>query len=148
MSREIEELSTTVQHGALFRMACSSACLVALFGCENGKWGTVTGRVTVAGRGLTEGRVVFRSATTTLDGPITPDGRFRLTWKGSPRVPAGDYAVILLPPEWRSTSPPATEERSFPERLRTAETSGVKHAIPPGDSTIDIDFGPISPPRD
>jgi hypothetical protein len=113
-------------------------------GCGDGRFGSVEGRVTVAGKQVTAGRVVFRNDTTTLDGPIDASGRYRLTHRGSERLPVGDYGVILLPPELRtptdSTKPPAIDTAVYAVPFRDTATSGVQRRIEPGPTTIDVDF--------
>lgn len=121
-------------------------CGVLVFlGCGQGGFGSVEGRVTVAGRPVTAGRVVFRNDTVTLDGPIDATGRYRLTHRGSERLPVGEFGVMLLPPELGTPAagakPPTIDTQTYAVAYRDMATSGVHRRIEPGQATIDIDFG-------
>ena len=121
--------------------------LLVFLGCGQGGFGSVEGRVTVAGRPVTAGRVVFRNDAVTLDGPIDATGRYRLTHRGSEWLPVGEYGVILLPPELGTPAagakPPTIDTQTYAVAYRDTATSGVHRRIEPGQATIDIEFGAL-----
>jgi hypothetical protein len=86
--------------------------------------GKVTGKVTVAGKPLASGRIIFH-----LD-----DGQF----VGS-KVKNGDYTIDRVPVGTRKVT---VEGKGVPDKYADEETSGLKLEVKEGVNTIDINIEP------
>lgn len=123
--------------------------LLALTGCGRSPQATVRGTVTLDGKPLTGGTVVFEAAGRSYSGSIAAEGRYELRHLGRPEVLPGTYGVAVLPPEAEVVADPKTtnlkavtpvDPKDYPERYRLPATSGITRNVPEGDSTIDIDL--------
>ncbi len=122
-------------------------CVVA--GCSGEPTARVSGRVTVGGEPLAAGQIAFERDGRLLAGSIDAQGGYELRNGNSRDLPPGEYTVLLSPPPPELVADPQTTEMTpvslpdqsrFPDRYRRPETSGIVRTIPPGESTIDIDF--------
>lgn len=116
-------------------------------GCGGPPQAVVRGVVTLDGKPLPAGIVVFEADGRSYVGPIGPDGRYELRNRGVAAVLPGTYVVAVLPPEpelvadrttteLRAVNPP--DPRLYPDRYRSAATSGITQTVAPGEATIDI----------
>lgn len=123
----------TTWKGAILVAAGLLAGVVVPFGC--GKPGStaparVTGQVTVQGRPLFGGLVVFvpdpeRGAGGTLfSASITSDGGFQLA-EGQSVIPPGWYRIAIA-------EPAGYYESGFPAQLRRPDRSGIEREVKPG----------------
>ena len=128
----------------LWNAALAAAVVV---GCGGPPQAVVHGVVTLDGRPLPAGTVVFDADGRSYVGPIGPDGRYELRHRGKAAVPPGIYAVTVLPPEPQLVADPKTtdlravnpvDEKLYPERYRSAATSGITQTVAAGEATIDI----------
>lgn len=115
--------------------------LLALAGCEQASGrplpkGIVSGKVTVAGKPLTKGRVNFLAGKEGFgaSGEIKADGAYEL--EGA--IPAGDYAVFIS----LEISPAALKSggadllKSVPQKYQAAKTSGLKAKVVDGKNDL------------
>jgi hypothetical protein len=123
--------------------------LAVVVGCSQPPQATVQGTVSLAGKPLSAGTIVFEAEGRSYTGTIGADGRYALRYLGQPGVLPGDYRIALVPPEPSVVADPKTTElkavnpvdpRDYPERYRLPSTSGITKTVPAGDSTIDIDL--------
>jgi hypothetical protein len=127
----------------------AAIALVIGGGCGGPPIATVRGRVTLDGRPLTAGTVVFEGDGRSYTGSIGADGRFELRFMGEPGIRPGTYGVAVIPPEAEVVADPKTTDlravnpvdpRNYPERYRLPSTSGISRTVSPGEATIDIDL--------
>lgn len=127
--------------------AAVCAALVGLAGCS--KMGTVGGRVTVGGKPVAGGGVVFhpvgKGATAT--GTIGPDGRYALAVGTESGIAPGEYKVTVvgypeLPP-WDNTkgAPPAPPVITGAQ-YRDAGTTPLTRTVTAGSNDFDFDVEP------
>lgn len=119
----------------------------AAVGCSQPPQATVRGTVTLGGKPLAAGTVVFEAKGRSFTGAIGADGRYELRYLGRPEVLPGAYGVAVLPPEPEVVADPKTtnlkavnsvDPKTYPERYRLPATSGITKTVSAGDSTIDI----------
>lgn len=105
------------------------------------------GTVTLDGRPVAAGRIVLERDGCSFMASIEADGRYEC--RGAAGIAPGTYGVALLPPEpqferlpnstdMRQVNPP--DPRLYPERLRSAATSGITKTVAAGDNTIDVEL--------
>ena len=123
-------------------------CLLA--GCGSGveakKTGTVSGKITVEGKPLTQGCVGFVSSTigASAGGDLREDGTYTLDGP----VPVGEYRVFLTPPGLGDTPPgveseqPQQELKGVPEKYLEEETTDLTATVKEGENTFDFDLKP------
>lgn len=122
--------------------------LAVLVGCGGPPRAEVRGTATLDGQPLTAGRIVFDGDGRSYTGVLGPDGRYELQG-GAAGVAPGTYTIVVLPPEpefvaqpnstdMRQVNPP--DPRLYPERFRSAATSGISRTVPAGESTIDVEL--------
>lgn len=117
--------------------------------------GTVSGLVTYKGQPLAAGTVTFRNDKKGLVAGallLGSDGRYELLSGGGKRIPVGEYAVVISPPETylpnvgeraggtASAPTPADVLRQIPKKYRSPQTSGLTFTVNPGPNTFDIDM--------
>lgn len=122
------------------------ACLLlglSLAGCgksENRDVATVRGRVTVQGRPLAGGTIVFaphpeRGSTGKLaTAEIDANGEYKLRMDGQPYIAGGWYRVAIAdPPYWSvvvpGDAPKLAAVSGFPEALRRPDKSGLEREV-------------------
>lgn len=122
--------------------------LALVVGCGGPPRADVSGTVTLDGRPLGSGRIIFEQEGRSYTGLIGADGRYDLRG-GASGVAPGTYAVAILPPapefvpqpnstDMRLVNPP--DPRTHPERYRSTATSGITRAVAAGRSIIDIEL--------
>lgn len=126
-----------------------------ILGCGSGGFnaptGTVSGKVTINGKPLTDATIVFMGEGNGETGmaPLQADGTYTLKYGAGFSVPAGDYRVALTstPPNAPPPDPAALmanpekykPNESIPEKYRDATTSGLIAVVKPG-SNSNVDF--------
>lgn len=123
------------------------AAVVVCAGCSRTPQATVRGTVTLDGKPLAAGLVVFEGAGRSYSGTIGSDGGYELRYQGKAAILPGTYGVAVLPPQPELVADPKTTELRavnpvdqglYPERFRNPATSGLTKDVPAGESTIDI----------
>jgi hypothetical protein len=133
--------------GWRLRFICGTAALV-LAGCSrSGLESSVAGSVTLDGKAMTLGGVVFvpePGRGNPSAGTIGRDGNYVLKTSNAPGLNAGKYRVSVNaldtpnpPPGVRDTTPP---KQLVPEKYTNIETSGLEYEVKPGSNTINIDL--------
>jgi hypothetical protein len=132
------------------RIAAARAALVALaalVGCGGGAESEVAGTVTLDGRPVGPGVVVFAPIDGTsnpADGAIQLDGSYFLKTSREMGLKAGKYKVSVQVLDQPEVKP---GERSMvaaklvtPEKYADVTTSGLEYDVVPGHNTINIDL--------
>ncbi len=132
----------------------SFALLAFIAGCGSSDTGRVAGRVTVGGKPIAQGAVLFQNAAkgTAILAPIGNDGTYRVKTSQKDGLPAGDYQVAVQPQASYSgpaplVAPPKQEkkpaESPIPVKYRSVKTSGLKITVKLGDNPpFDFDLTP------
>ncbi|AMV20244.1 hypothetical protein [Planctomyces sp. SH-PL14] len=127
--------------------------LVLCLGCGGGDKtprGTVSGKVTFNGMPVTEGVVTFtrKGGGGSGAGTIGSDGSYSASGvEGG--IPAGDYTVVVMPPEVAKDLGPNTsptmvlkEMKDIPAKYRSEATSDLKTSIQQGSNEYNVDMKP------
>jgi hypothetical protein len=136
-----------VRCGWRLRFLCGTAALV-LAGCSrSGLESSVAGSVTLDGKSLGLGGVVFAPISgggNPSVGTIGRDGRYALKTANTPGLNPGKYRVSVNaldtpnpPPGVRDSTPP---KQLVPEKYTSIDTSGLEYDVRPGSNTINIDL--------
>ena len=129
------------------RRLSAVAAVILWSGCSGPPQAVVRGTVTLDGKPLDAGLVVFEAAGRSYSGPIGSDGGYELRYQGKAAILPGTYGVAVLPPQPELVADPKTTElravnpvdqRRYPDRYRSPATSGITKDVPAGESTIDI----------
>ncbi len=135
-----------------------SSVIAVASGCgtkpEQPEMGTVVGRVTIAGKPVTNATIRFASiehADIDRLANIGPDGAFEVKAYNGPGLPPGKYRVAVTPgriPEQdamlsidKEPAKPASPTVSIPEKYVDIETSGLTIDVMTGENsafTIDL----------
>ena len=108
--------------------------------------GKVAGKVTLADKPLTKGRIAFGSSTagTGASAELSADGTYVIN-----SIPTGDYKVFITPRGLGDTPPPAPGEppppdelRDVPPKFRSETLTDLKATIKEGDNTADFALKP------
>ncbi len=119
--------------------------LVSGLGCGSGdRPVSLQGKVTFQGQPVTEGTVQFNDEKTGHGAEVElgPAGSYQAT------LPAGTYAVVILPPLLNvesKNSPPDPQfkkVRNIPNKYRSTVTSGLTAAVSPNKIVHDFDMKP------
>jgi hypothetical protein len=133
--------------GWRLRLFCGTAALV-LAGCSrSGLESSVTGSVTLDGKALGLGGVVFAPLSgggNPSVGTIGRNGQYTLRTANTLGLNAGKYRVCVNaldtpnpPPGVRDTTPP---KQLVPEKYTNLDTSGLEYEVKPGSNTFNIDL--------
>lgn len=131
------------------RSSSLAAVAWALCGCGGPPTATVRGTVTLDGRPVSGGTVLFEGGGRVFGGAIGPDGAYELRDRGGPHVVPGAYAVAVMPPEPAYVVDERTTDvrrvggdtaASHPKKYRDPTTSGLARDVPAGDSRIDLEL--------
>lgn len=129
-------------------------------GCSSevdyGPTGTVSGRLTLAGKPLGEGtQVVFMHPEKgyAAFGSTDPEGNFAITSWNDGNLPIGTYKVMIQPPAGDLNPETATDEQlldgapveavpkaEFDFKYRQISTSGLAYDVQQGSNNFDIDL--------
>ena len=135
------------------RMCCGLALmLVAMVGCGSAgePRGYVSGKVTYSGEPVSEGVVVFSSATGNFaaQGTLQNNGSYSVR-SSDGGLPVGEYQVVVLPPTVQTPDTPDSpggeaflEVDNIPSRYRSASQSGLSLKVEAGNNTFDIAMQP------
>jgi hypothetical protein len=133
--------------GFTLRGACLCATvLLAIVGCSRSAFdSTVTGGVTLDGKTLGQGLVVFaQDGSNPATGTIGRDGSYTLKTSNMLGLKPGKYRASLSaldtpnpPPGVRDTTPP---KQLVPEKYTSLETSGLEFEVKPGNNTFNIEL--------
>jgi hypothetical protein len=104
--------------------------------------GPASGKVTVGGKPLPHGSVIFESADgkTNIITPIGSDGTFNASTAEGPGLPIGDYRIGVSPvgvaatvdaPPLVGSAPTESKDPPIPEKYRKPATSPLKARIAP-----------------
>ncbi len=105
-----------------------------LLGCAQGpESGEVEGTVTLNGKPLTAGSVVFSTKDGIGPGAIDKDGTYY-----APHVPAGEATVTVIVPPWMPGS--KTAAPAVPKKYLDPATSDLKTTIRPGTNSFNVDL--------
>lgn len=131
------------------RLRATLLLVIVAAGCGRPPQAIVRGSVTVDGRPVATGRIVFEREGRAYMTTISPEGRYELQTGDRPGFVPGTYSVAVLPPEPEFVADPKTtdlrqvnpvDQRRYPERFRAAATSGVAKTIAVGESSVDIEL--------
>lgn len=137
-------------------------CLLGWAGCSEsslpGPTGTVIGKVTYKGSPLPAGSTVTfvnQENGMAAVGQVAGDGSYTLLMRGERKVLTGPYRIAIGPAQV-SVDPSSNPEAykaimegtakmpetttSFPEKYKTAETSGLTFSVQPGSNIFDIEL--------
>ena len=135
-------------HVVPLRLAAVAA-LILCVGCGGPPQAVVRGTVTLDGKPLAAGLVVFEADGRSYAGEIGPDGRYELRHRGKAAVAPGTYGVAVLPPQPELVADPKTTDLRavnpvdpalYPERYRSPATSGITQTVAAGESTVDLEM--------
>lgn len=122
----------------------------ALCGCGGPPTATVQGTVTLAGRPVSGGSVLFEGGGRVFGGAIGTDGNYELRDRGSRHIVPGTYTVAIMPPEPTYVVDDRTTQMrrvggdaaaTHPRKYRDPATSGLVRDVPAGHSRVDLDLG-------
>jgi hypothetical protein len=133
------------QCGWQLRFLCGTAALVVAGCSHSGFESSVTGNVTLDGKVLGQGGVVFAleaGGGNPSAGTIGRDGNYVLKTANAPGLNSGKYRVSVNaldtpnpPPGVRDTTPP---KQLVPEKYTNLDTSGLECDVKPGSNTFNI----------
>jgi hypothetical protein len=131
---------------------CLGIMLSAFWGCSDDKWGHVTGTVTLQGKPVGPGSMMFEPEnppTVTTPSAIAhfrEDGKYTLKSAGNREgAPIGTYLVMI---HGRSEEAFGDEivdpnaKSTIPAKYLNHRLSGLKATVQPGSQTIDFDLTP------
>lgn len=110
----------------------------------------VTGKVTLNGHPVSQGKIMFRPAKGPLAaGALGPGGRYELsTFSPGDGVIVGECAVAIAAPSYGlpmagmpPNPPPPPPEEAIPARYHNFETSGLIRVVEEGDNVFDFELG-------
>jgi hypothetical protein len=139
-------LSSFILQPSSFRAAVAALLAgLAGLGCSSGDpLLAVQGKVTFQGRPVAEGTVQFNDAKTGrgAEVEIGPGGAYQA------QLPAGDYAVVVLPPlrvvrsKGGPPDPQFKKVPDVPDKYRSTATSRLTAEVRAGQTTHDFDLNP------
>ena len=141
-----------MRSGSWITLVCVSLLLAGCGGPGNNKpTGTVSGKVTMNGKPLEGGSIVFfaEKGGDSASGSVMKDGTYSLKHGKGFSVPAGDYRVALSPVNVDAPAPDPTDlmnnpkkyepNNSIPEKYLDSTTSGLVAVVKAG-SNPNTDF--------
>lgn len=147
--RELRFLSSRIASIRLTRCRVLPVLMVlmglGLTGCGSSKpSGSVTGKVSMDGKPVTNGSVVFSSSTkgSAAEGKLDSAGAFNLT----DSLPVGDYVVTVKPPPagapLGAPAAPPPAKSDIPEKYRSEAKSDLKFTIKAGANQATFELKP------
>ena len=129
---------------AVMVIAVCLVCMPLLSGCGRSLGAGVSGTVTVDGKPLPKGTVVFHPVAggATVYAEIGTGGAYRLQTGANKSLAPGDY-IVTVAAFSRPLEPGMSQEqieaaRLSPIKYGSKETSGLKFTVVPGSNRIDI----------
>lgn len=143
-------------------VSIAMATVVVCSGCgDSTPGGYVTGKVESGGELMPAGNKVFFEQSVKgllAAGVIQEDGTYTLNYKGSPKIPMGDYIVFVGPPtshmtekefyafkakvnaqfRSRGKKPPPFPDWILPAKFYRSTTSPLRETVELGDNVIDL----------
>jgi hypothetical protein len=129
------------------RLNCCLAAivLIALASCSSKMAADVSGKVTLDGKAIGPGDVVFTPtghAATAATGTIERDGSYFLKTGRTPGLAIGKYQVSLSvrepPADFHPGDRPPPGKLLIPDKYELPSSSGLEFDIQPGGNTIDL----------
>jgi hypothetical protein len=128
------------------RAALSITMLLAISGCSGSSMESdVSGTVTLDGKGLGPGTIVFAPAEKggkPATGSIEADGTYSLNTSRDLGLAAGSYQVAVsirqMPQNVKRGDRPPPGKPLIPEKYEDQSTSGLRYDVAPGSNTINI----------
>jgi hypothetical protein len=131
---------------------CAGALLFVVTGCADENWGYVTGTVTLKGKPIGPGSLMFEPANpTSVTTPsaiahFREDGKYSLRSAGNREgAPAGEYLVMIHgrgEEAFGDERIDPKQKSAIPAKYLNHRASGLKATVNPGDNTIDFDLTP------
>lgn len=125
---------------AILAATCASASLLS--GCSGPETGTLAGKVTVGGKPLTQGSVLFENAETgvSVNAPLGPDGAYTVKTHDRSGLAPGTYKVAVTPSTFGGGEAPLVEAPSkqapaaseIPAKYRGTASSGLSVTVKAG----------------
>jgi hypothetical protein len=121
--------------------------LLVTSGCEpTQKTATLTGKVTLDGKPLAHGTVLFAASggekRNAAAGDIKSDGSYAVQIGQTEKLIVGEYVVVVVSREPSTPhpegGPPTPGAFITPEKYGDAQTSGLRYNVRPGKNIIDI----------
>lgn len=108
----------------------------------------VHGKVTLKGRPVTQGKVLFRPAKGPVAvGAIGPGGTYSLmTFKPGDGAIVGECSIAIDAPTWGVPMagfvppPPPSPEETIPQKFHSYETSGLKRTVEDHENVFDFEL--------
>lgn len=126
---------------------------VALCGCgkKQSPTGSVRGSVTVDGKAVTEGAVIFEdaSAGAIWADQLGPSGEYSMS-----ELPTADYVVTVVPPRsgpnentaldggGRMAQEKSRSRQRIPEKFHSSHSTTLRYKVNAGPNTFDLDLKP------
>ena len=130
-------------------IAIAATCAVVASCGSAEEQGKVYGKVTVAGKPIPAGVVVFSNAKRGVHmlAELRPDGSYELQTANGLGLPLGDYRVAVNPPLPEPAMPgaPAPVVKKYdriPAKYYHMETSGLALTVRAGENPFNIDMEP------
>ena len=131
-------------HSRQIALFLGVAAMAFVVGCGSSDTGRVAGHVTIGGKPLDQGAVVFQDAKkgAAILAPIGNDGTYRVKTSQKDGLPPGDYQVAIQPQSSYSgpaplAAPPKQQKKAespIPTKYRSVKTSGLKVTVKQGDN--------------
>lgn len=138
------ELTSSRATPAARRLACIVTLVTAIVGC-GGSDATVSGTVTLDGRAVGPGTIVFAPVDGTsnpADGAIQVDGSYFLKTSRDVGLKPGKYrasvSVLDQPPVKPGERSMVAAKLITPEKYADPSTSGLEYDVASGSNTIDV----------
>lgn len=111
----------------------------------------VSGKVTLKGRPVTQGKVLFRPEKGPVAvGALGPGGTYTLmTYKPGDGAIVGECSVAIDAPTWGAPMagftppPPPPPEETIPLKFHSYETSGLKRTVEAKENIIDFELADL-----
>jgi len=146
------QANTRTRHKQLAIAICLGVAVSAFVGCSDDNWGQVTGVVTLNGKPVGPGSLMFEpenpvSVTTpSAIAHFREDGKYSLKSAGNKTgAPAGTYLVMIHGRSEEAFGDEIVDPKqksAIPAKYLNHRLSGLKATVKPGSQTIDFDLQP------
>ncbi len=134
-----------------FLLLLGTPVLLGLAGCGDSQLGVVSGTVTLDGRPLDQGLVVFedREKGVSVNAAIEPDGSFVVKTYDQTGLPPGEYMVAVKPGQVGDGETPLVGgpmeaqpggSVQIPARYGSTRTSGLTATVTPGANNVPLEL--------